>query len=133
MGRANLEISANKLTLLVKESFENPLNGLDVSVSRLLAGTEVTYSLAIKIIGISRRTVSTSSTSSTVKGPPCSSFPKSILRKVVIFPVGESTALFRVLMFPGIVENIGHVLDGIGELRFFHQPMVTALHHPHSY
>ena len=51
------------------------------------------------------------------------------MRRIVI-SVGESTALFRVLVFPGIVENLRYVLDRIGEQGFFINHAVTAALHP---
>ena len=44
-----------------------------------------------------------------------------------------SIALFRVLVFPGIVENHCYVFDRIGELRFCNQRMTAALHHKDCY
>ena len=52
-------------------------------------------------------------------------FPQVYPWRIIIFPVSESTASFRVLVFSDIVENLGYVLDKVREFGFSFYPVIT--------
>ena len=75
--------------------------------------------------GSKRRTVLTSSTSSSVKGS--SEFLLAIVHSCGLFliNIGEGTASLGVAVLPGVVEYLYDELDGVSDLMSPVQPLVT--------
>ena len=75
--------------------------------------------------GSKRKTVLTSSTSSSVKGPPNFLLTKVHSCGLFLINIGEGTASLGVAVLPSVVEYLYDELDGVSDLMSPVQPLLT--------